>query len=72
MVSVDELHHCEVAACEKVGRAAKDIHKNLSRGNATSLPVKEHSGLVFKAHRPVYHSTLGWRVIQKKRKKNIP
>ena len=26
------------------------------------------SGLVFKAHRPVYHSTLGWRVIKKKKK----
>ena len=24
-------------------------------------------GLVFKAHRLVYHSTLGWRVIKKKR-----
>ena len=24
-------------------------------------------GLVFKAHRPVYHSTLGWRVIKKKK-----
>jgi len=29
-------------------------------------------GLVFKAHRLVYHSTLGWRVIkQKKKKKNV-
>jgi len=26
-------------------------------------------GLVFKAHRLVYHSTLGWRVIKKKKKK---
>ena len=25
-------------------------------------------GLVFKAHRPVYHSTLGLRVIKKKKK----
>jgi len=25
--------------------------------------------LVFKAHRLVYHSTLGWRVIKKKKKK---
>jgi len=25
-------------------------------------------GLVFKAHRRVYHSTLGWRVIKKKKK----
>ena len=24
-------------------------------------------GLVFQAHRRVYHSTLGWRVIQKKK-----
>jgi len=24
-------------------------------------------GLVFKAHRLVYHSTLGWRVIKKKK-----
>ena len=27
-------------------------------------------GLVFKAHRFVYHSTLGWRVIKKKKKKD--
>ena len=25
-------------------------------------------GLVFKAHIPLYHSTLGWRVIKKKKK----
>jgi len=25
-------------------------------------------GLVFKAHRLVYHSTLGWRVIKKREK----
>jgi len=25
-------------------------------------------GLVFKAHRLVYHSTLGWRVIKKRRR----
>jgi len=29
-------------------------------------------GLVFKAHRIVYHSTLGWRVIKKKKKKLQP
>jgi len=29
-------------------------------------PTDVHGGLVFKAHRRVYHSTLGWRVIQKK------
>ena len=28
-------------------------------------------GLVFKAHRLLYHSTLGSRVIKKKRKKNL-
>ena len=27
-------------------------------------------GLVFKAHRLVYHSTLGWRIIKKKKKKS--
>jgi len=26
---------------------------------------------VFKVHRLVYHSTLGWRVIKKKKKKNL-
>ena len=26
-------------------------------------------GLVFKAHKLVYHSILGWRVIEKKKKK---
>ena len=26
-----------------------------------------HTGLVFKAHRLEYHSTLGWRVIKKKK-----
>jgi len=28
----------------------------------------ETEGLVFKAHRPLYHSTLGLRVIKKKKK----
>jgi len=28
-------------------------------------------GLVFKAHRPLYHSTLGSRVIQKKRRSRV-
>ena len=32
------------------------------------LPFGE-GRLVFKAHRRVYHSTLGWRVIKKKKKK---
>ena len=30
-----------------------------------------HRGLVFKAHRFVYHSTLGWGVITKKKKKKV-
>ena len=29
-------------------------------------------GLVCKAHRLVYHSTLGWRVIKKKEKEELP
>ena len=29
-------------------------------------------GLVFTAHRLVYHSTLGFRVIKEKKKKNVP
>jgi len=29
-------------------------------------------GLVFKAHRLVYHSTLGWRVIKKKKYSSSP
>jgi len=32
-------------------------------------PREVISRLVFKAHRLVYHSTLGWRVIKKKKKK---
>jgi len=28
-------------------------------------------GLAFKAHRLVYHSTLGWRVIKKKEKEGL-
>jgi len=30
------------------------------------LTIRFRGGLVFKAHRLVYHSTLGWRVIKKK------
>ena len=30
------------------------------------------SGRVFKAHRRVYHSTLGWRVIKKKKSGRAP
>jgi len=33
------------------------------------LRLRRDGGLVFKAHRLVYHSTLGWRVIKKKMKK---
>jgi len=34
-----------------------------------TLPAKRfRGGHVFKAHRLVYHSTLGWRVIKKKKK----
>ena len=34
----------------------------------TAKHFPEERGLVFKAHRRVYHSTLGWRVTKKKRK----
>jgi len=36
------------------------------RGKLRCLP------LAFKAHRLVYHSTLGWRVIKNKKKKQLP
>jgi len=36
-------------------------------GQDRGLRVWFRGGLVFKAHRLVYHSTLGWRVIKKKR-----
>jgi len=43
----------------------------LSRGGPicpeASLSVTKRGGLIFKAHKRVYHSTLGLRVIQKKR-----
>ena len=42
--------------------------RNLQLGGAEPL-VRD--GLVFKAHRLVYHSTLGLRVIKKKKKKKI-
>ena len=34
----------------------------------SSTPTRFRGGLVFKAHRRVYHSTLGLRVIMKKKK----
>ena len=33
--------------------------------------MREAGGLVFKAHRLLYHSTLGLRVIKKKRRKVV-
>ena len=40
---------------------------------ASSVPVQRfRGGLVFKAHRLLYHSTLGWRVIKKKKKAPSP
>ena len=39
------------------------IKEQLLRRNAKRFP----GGLVFKAHRLVYHSTVGWRVIKKKK-----
>jgi len=40
-------------------RTRKQVKKNL----------RFRGGLVFKAHILLYHSTLGWRVIKKKKKK---
>jgi len=47
-----------VSVCEVAGF-------NLKRPDEMNL----RPGLVFKAHRLVYHSTLGWRVIKKEEKK---
>ena len=41
--------------------ACREVRSNMLRG-----------GLVFKAHRLVYHSTLGSRVIKKKKNLSIP
>jgi len=38
------------------------------RGGRPCRVKQFQGGLVFKAHRRVYHSTLGWRVIKKKKK----
>jgi len=58
------------------GRECKcHLHPGASRrplvsGNALRRNVNRfRGGLVFKAHRLLYHSTLGWRVIKKKKKK---
>ena len=40
------------------------VAKELSR----QIVFRSQVGLVFKAHRLVYHSTLGWRVIKKKKR----
>ena len=37
---------------------ARELRRNVKRSRG---------GLVFKAHRLVYHSTLGWRVIKKEK-----
>jgi len=37
------------------------------------VPVQRfRGGLVFEAHRLLYHSTLGWRVIKQKKKALLP
>jgi len=41
------------------------IQEQLLRRNVKRF----QGGLVLKAHRLVYHSTLGWRVIKKKRRR---
>ena len=41
------------------------LHPTILHRNVQRFP----GGLVFKAHRLVYHSTLGWRVLKKKKKK---
>jgi len=52
------LYRCTVLT----GANFADMTRNVKRFRA---------GLVFKAHRLVYHSTLGWRVIKKKKKNRI-
>ena len=42
-----------------------------NQGTGTQLKVRFRGGLVFEAHRLVYHSTLGLRVINKKKKTRL-
>jgi len=43
----------------------------LSQGGFYRNVQRYRGGLVFKSHRLVHHSTLGWRVIKKKKKSGI-
>jgi len=66
MSSKDELSYNEVQSMLAFG-AARILSENLE----DDKPITLVRTPLFKAHRLVYHSTLGWRVIKKKRKKPI-
>jgi len=67
------LSHCQ---CESL-QTIQGVPSQLASGALTSARVgiqllrrnvkRFRGGLIFKAHRLVYHSTLGWRVIKKKK-----
>ena len=56
------------STCPRESRFIEDVH--LIQEQVLRRNVKRfRGGLVFKAHRLGYHSTLRWRVIKKKKKK---
>ena len=59
---------CEVGKNKTVKGAERGVQGELVRG----LPIGDLQRLVFKAHRLLYHSTLGLRVIKRRRSANTP
>ena len=63
----DETHLNRLALDAPLLRA-EGHHTRVFRPGFDQREALFRGGLVFKAHRLVYHSTLGWRVIKKKKK----
>ena len=49
----------------------RSVHFSISEQLFRQNVKRFRGGFVFKAHRLVYHSTLGWRVIKKKKKTTL-
>ena len=49
----------------------EDSSASRTRASCSRLSVHPTPYTVFKVHRRVYHSTLSWRVIKKKKKKSV-
>ena len=59
------------ATTRREGSEMSSSRSTLREGLGVMVCERFRGGLVFKAHRLLYHTTLGWRVIKKKMMRKI-